>query len=317
MSEMKQADPVEASADPFFYGWRYVWNKDENGDMQYVQQPLTAEDVLHPEEDDFIMNHIGHDTDVDYLRDVLARISAARKKTRVLREVRIDWGVPGVKVHGPDVVFFTNVQAYETRSLGTYRPKDVEAAPLLVIEVTSPSTRSGDLNAKVSHYYKAGVPFYAIVDYLPETDMAHAVVLGYRASAEGYVCLPLDERGRLWIEPLGFWLAWEHGRTVCYDEKGDRILTDPELDIRLKEVETRSEELSNLAEEAILARQDAERREADAGKLASEEARKRSDAERIAADEVRKRIDAESRATDLTALVAQLQAQLRQGGGSA
>lgn len=365
MSEMKQADPVEASVDPFFYGWRFVWKKDENGDMHQVQQPLTAEDVLHPEEDDFIMNHTGHDSDVDYLRDVLARISAASEKTRVLREVRIEWGVPGVKAHGPDVVFFTNVQEHEKRSLGTYRPKDVEASPLVVIEVTSPSTRSGDLNNKVSHYYQVGIPFYAIVDYLPETDLAHAVVLGYRASSQGYLRLPLDDQGRLWIEPLRFWLAWEQGRTVCYDEKNERILTDAELNTRLREVETRSEELSDLAEEAILARQEAERetanearqrsdaerreadearkraaaekreaaakkreadearrravaekREAEAKKREADEARKRTEAENLAVDEARKRADAESRSADLAALVAQLQAQLRQAGGS-
>ena len=148
MSEVIQTVPMVASADPFFYGWRFVWQRDENGTLQQVQQPLTAEDVLHPEEDDFIMNHTRHGIDVDYLRDVLGRISATREKTRVLREVRIDWGIPGVKVHGPDIVFFTNVRERETQSLGTYKPKDVGASPLLVIEVTSPSTRSGDLNAR-------------------------------------------------------------------------------------------------------------------------------------------------------------------------
>lgn len=351
MSEVTRVVSPEATADPFFYGWRYIWQTDKNGDMHHVQQPLTAEDVLHPEEDDFIMNHIAHDADVLYLRDVLGRISATREKTRVLREVRIDWGVPGVKAHGPDVVFFTNVREVEKRSLGTYKPKDVDASPALVIEVTSPSTRTGDLNAKVSHYYEAGVPFYAIVDYLPETGLAHAVILGYRTTAGGYVRLPLDERGRLWVEPVGIWLAWEHGRTVCYDAKGERFLTDAELDVRLREVETRSEELSGLAEEAILARQeaerariqelryraDAERREADemqkrldaekreahemqkrfdAEKREAEAVRKRADAEQAVADEARKRAEAETRAADLAALVAQLQAQLRQAGGA-
>ena len=330
MSERIQTASTETTADPFFYGWRYVWETDENGDMRHVQRPLTAEDVLHPEEDDFIMNHIAHDTDVVYLRDVLARISAIREKTRVLREVRVDWGVPGVRAHGPDVVFFTNVREVERRSRGTYKPKDFDASPLLVIEVTSPSTRAGDLDAKVNHYYKAGIPYYAIVDYLPETGLNHAVVLGYRATADGYVRLPLDERGRLWLEPIGLWLTWEHGFAVCYDNAGERILTDAELDVRLREVETRSEELSDLAEEAILARKDSERREADAAKLAAAEARKRADAESRAADEARKRADAESRAADearkradaesrsadLAALVAQLQAQLRQSGGA-
>ena len=58
------------------------------------------------------------------------------------------------------------------------------------------------------------------------------------------------------------------------------------------------------------------RKRADAEKLAVDEARKRADAEKLASEETRKRADAESRSADLTALVAQLQAQLRQAGGS-
>ena len=61
MSEVIQTVPMVASADPFFYGWRFVWQKDEAGTMHQVQQPLTAEDVLHPEEDDFIMPDMVHD----------------------------------------------------------------------------------------------------------------------------------------------------------------------------------------------------------------------------------------------------------------
>ena len=68
-------------------------------------------------------------------------------------------------------------------------------------------------------------------------------------------------------------------------------------------------EAEKLAADEARKRAEAENREADSARLAADEARKRSNAERTAAD-------AESRAADLTALVAQLQAQLRQVGGS-
>ena len=105
---------------------------------------------------------------------------------------------------------------------GTFTVVDHGARPLLVVEVTSPSTRDNDLDDKVVEYHRAGVPFYGIVDRRVGRQGLEGRLLGYRANHEAYVRLPLDERGRLRLEPVGLWLAFEDGRAVCYDEQGKR-----------------------------------------------------------------------------------------------
>ena len=45
-----------------------------------------------------------------------------------------------------------------------FGPKNLRAAPLLAVEVLSPSTRLYDLNTKRSAYEKMGVPSYWIID---------------------------------------------------------------------------------------------------------------------------------------------------------
>ena len=47
---------------------------------------------------------------------------------------------------------------------GDFSPKNLPRAPLLAVEVLSPSTRLYDLNTKKSAYEKMGVPSYWVVD---------------------------------------------------------------------------------------------------------------------------------------------------------
>ena len=56
--------------DPFRYGWRFVRVTRPDGVEELDQVPLTLEDVLHPEEGDFIVQSNPHDIDRAYLRAV-------------------------------------------------------------------------------------------------------------------------------------------------------------------------------------------------------------------------------------------------------
>lgn len=317
-TEPKPAPAKPAEADPYFYGWRYVWQTDDKGEQVQVRQPLTYEDVLHPREDDFIVQHSKHHADVAYLEHAFLWALNGRQDVRIHVDVRTDWGVEGVKAHGPDVTVFVGPQDREPQELyGTYKPKEVGTQPILVVEVTSPSTRSQNLHDKVAEYFQAGIPFYAIVDYLTEQQGSRAVVLGYRATPEGYLRLPLDEHGRLWLEPVGLWLGWD-GRVVCFDQQNTRIPTGIETKRRTEASESRSDELQQITEDAILARQESERQRLDAEKRADDEKRQREAAERErqqaekrAKDEERQRLDAEKRAADLATQMADLEAELR------
>lgn len=47
MSEVILIAPY-ATTDPFFYGWRLVWQKDEAGRLVEAQRPLTVEQCCLP-----------------------------------------------------------------------------------------------------------------------------------------------------------------------------------------------------------------------------------------------------------------------------
>src|SRR5262245_61994005 len=62
-----------APSDPYRYGWRYVRVKHPDGTETYDQVPLTLEDVLFPEEGDFIVHSDWHLFDITYLQAVFRR----------------------------------------------------------------------------------------------------------------------------------------------------------------------------------------------------------------------------------------------------
>jgi Uma2 family endonuclease len=265
MSAPTQAPVARAqeAADPFRFGWRYVWQKNDQGRTVLVQVPLKYEDVLHPQEEDFIVQNALHDRDCHYLKNALLIALDGREDVAVFQDVRVDWEVEGIEPHGPDLAVFVDVRKQEKQLVGTFRVKEEGARPILVIEVTSPTTRSYDLNDKVMEYHKAGVPFYAIVDYRPELDYREVDILGYRWTPEGFLRVPLDSRGRLWLEPVRLWLAGGGPHAVCFDQQGQQIPEVNEIARGLKKADARVEELQALTEEAIIARREAEKNAAD------------------------------------------------------
>jgi Uma2 family endonuclease len=211
------AEPV----DPYRYGWRYVRRVDDDGNETYEQAPLTLLDVLHPEEDDFIVQNAAHARRCRYLADVLSTQVASEPSMVVLHDVRVDWGVPNIRPHGPDIVVMTGVRTW--RDWSTFRVTEEGAEPALVIEVTSPSTAPLDRDTKLNQYEQARVPVYVLVDTVAGSDEAPPRLVGYQLVAGRYQPLAPDERGRLWLAVARVWLAVEDGEIVCYDEMGNRL----------------------------------------------------------------------------------------------
>jgi Uma2 family endonuclease len=214
-------DPV----DPFRYGWRYVPGTSEDGTAEEVKMPLTLEDILHPEEEDFRVHTIGHNEDCAYLREALES-RFPKEKVVVMSGCRVDWGVLGIRPHGPDVA----VIAFETipdgvEILGTIRLQDWPGMPLLVIEVTSPSTRSTDLEKKVDHYFRAGIKQYVIVDVGNKEGARSLRLINYKPGEDQYEDAGLDDHGRVFLEAANVWLGVQDNHTICIDaETGEPIL---------------------------------------------------------------------------------------------
>jgi colicin import membrane protein len=303
-------DPRNGSAvdtqvqDPFRYGWREVRRVLPDGREEWEQVPLTEEDVLHPQEEDFIVQSPAHDRDCHYLKDVLLARLADHPRVAVLHDVRIDWEVEGIKPHGPDLVVFEGVSEEWDLEDGTFYVKKLGARPLLVIEVTSPNTYKNDLEIKVEHYDKAGVPFYLIVDARLTPQGRQVGVLAYRSSPQGYVRVPADERGRLWVEPARIWVAGEGGRAVCYDEQDRRIREHAEVVRAAQGAEDRAASEARGARTARLQLLEAEQARALA-EAEAEVQKARADAERAVAE-------AEARARQrVEGQLQQIQAELR------
>ena len=85
-------------------------------------------------------------------------------------------------------------------------------------------TAAFGLVEKVEHYHRVGVPLYVIVD--EEREAGPLRLLGYQYKPQGYALMPLDERGRLHLEPFGLYLAVIGERVAIFDAATEKELGD-------------------------------------------------------------------------------------------
>jgi hypothetical protein len=232
---MKAAARATApDADPWRLGVRYRRVVGPDGEEHVEELPLRPEDLLYPEEGDQPVYTRGHSRDCTYLEVVFDDRCESRPGMLTLREHVVDFGVPGLKPLGPDVIVLDGVRDWDN-SRGTFRVVGMLAKTLLVVEVTSPDTRDNDLELKPALYHRCKVPLYVIVDRQAGESGKEVCVLGFRRTRTRYAPLAPDEHGRVWLEPVGLWLGVEGDRAVCYDERGERI-APPNERVRVAEV---------------------------------------------------------------------------------
>ncbi len=281
--------PTPPDADPFRYGWRYVTRKRPDGSKEHVEVPLTLEDVLHPQEGDVIPENTQQERDRRYLHDVLERHYANDPHVLTLADCLVDWGVPGMQAHSPDITVLEGVRTKEGR-WGTYRIAQDGGHPLLAIEIVSPSTRSNDVDIKPEHYHRAGVRLYVLVDQRREDGPRQ--LIAYEHRADGYVEMPFDADGRLTLARVGIRLGLRGERVVCWDAASDQELGDYVGVCRLLEQEIAARaEAERQARETPAARREAERREkesADARREAEREAKEARDRVRELEEQLRR-----------------------------
>lgn len=210
--------PSAIQADPFRFGWRYVQPPDGNG-AEMVQVPLTPDDVLHPLKGDEIPENTLHSNDRAYLFSVLRMRLADRAGCLVLSDCLVNWGIRGLREHSPDIAVFDNVADTE-RNRSVLAVAQEGARPVLVIEIVSvhddtPRMRDNDVAIKVRHYYRAGVPLYVIVDQ--EEEGGPRRLVAYRRGRRQFATLPLDNQGRVPLEPVGLLLGLRNDRAICFD----------------------------------------------------------------------------------------------------
>jgi len=219
--------PLDAPAlpppgDPFYYGWRYVSRAHPDGESEYERVPLTFEDVLHPEEGDHVVEGDLHGLICAYLASVGRRMLKGDPTALVLSNTGVYWPPPYGLHHAPDVAVILGVK--QQRELWTsFSVVKEGVAPRLLMEVVSPHCRKADVVDKFKHYHERQVPIYVIVDREGWDGPVH--LLGYQYTPKKYLPMPTDEDGRLWLEPMGVWLAPKGNRVACFrGDTGEELL---------------------------------------------------------------------------------------------
>jgi colicin import membrane protein len=243
--------------DPFPYGWRYVSRRGPDGKEHAVRIALTPEDVLHPQENDEVPQNTLHARDVRYLGSVLECRLSDQPDALVLNDCLIDWGIEGLGNHSPDLSVFTGV-----RNPKRFRPRlsvaKEGARSLLVIEIVSPDDpklRNNDAVIKVQEYHRAGVPLYVLIDQ--EKSDGPRQIIGYRRTVRRYVSLPLDDQGRLLIEPVQVLLGLRDNEAVCWNAATGKEFQDYAAVDRAREAETEGRRAEAQARRAAEAARDA------------------------------------------------------------
>ena len=272
---------------PFRYGWRLVPRPTPDNPHHLEQVPLTLEDVLHPEVGDFIVHSDRHAIDRMYLTAVLRTRLEESGAAIVLSDVRIAWDVPDLRPHGPDVMVIPGI--VERQDWSTFDVA-VEGARPAMIEITSPETRENDLEIKVDHYARAGVPQYVIVDNQSRRGARRLRLLDYRLADGVYRLHPPDAAERVHLVIADLWLRIEGDHVVCYDEHGAAFGDYATVVRRAKEAERQTRR------EAERARREAAAREAEARLRTAAEEQARREAERAQQEAAAREAEARLRA---------------------
>lgn len=190
-----------------------------NGDMV----PLTEDDLLHPQEGDFVLSNDYHDSDRAYVKGVLRNRSAGRPRIRVISDHGIDFQQGDVQVLSPDITVLDGEPLEWDRSRAVFPVADMQSRIVLAMELTSKWTRRTDLVRKPPLYFRGGVPLYIISDLAYGGSKKPKGLLVFQAGSDGYEPLPLDVNGRFWLKAIQVWIGVENQRLACFDAQGNRI----------------------------------------------------------------------------------------------
>jgi Uma2 family endonuclease len=218
------AAPVGSDASP--HGWREVPVRYPDGTLGYREEPLAPDAFLDPQEGDHLIQGTEHDFCVHDLA-VRLRHHFRNDPTRaVYSEVKINWGIAGLKEPAPDIAVIPDIRDRD-RPRNSFRVPSEGTRPSLIIEVVSPY-QDGDETEKVEIYRRAGIAEYLIVKTFEPVGVVGYSIQGYRLIGGGYRPLRPDARGLLRSRTTGldFGTAPGHRGVVIIDVASGEPLLD-------------------------------------------------------------------------------------------
>lgn len=229
------------------------------GEIEIVQIPLTAEEVLHPEEDYIMPDPLFQDLISAAISEML-RSHCTDPHTLIPRNLLIKWDDPALRKHAPDVCVIPNVRNPHTNWTTFYVAQE-GTRPSLIIEVVSASSKEHDRVTKVEHYARAKVQEYVYIDYWTRKGQMVWEIAGFRLHGDHYLPMLPDEDGAIYCETVGVRMGVEDGRVWMENyETGERLLTNAEAQAarRTAEAQVEAEAAARQAAEARIAELEAQ-----------------------------------------------------------
>ena len=199
---------------------------------------------------------------------------------------------------GPDLLVVVGVDGTKRRKHWVVWDED-DRFPDLIVEITSPSTKSKDTDENLELFAQV----FRTREYFWYDEEA-GEWMGYRLQGESYVPIEVNARGWRWSEVLGAWLGvselpyrgWRYRWLRLYDGAGRLVPTGEELAAaereRAEAERQRAEQAERRIEQERLLREQ-EHQRAERAERRAERERQRADAERQRAEQERQWAEAE------------------------
>ncbi|MCP4655509.1 MAG: hypothetical protein GY856_08835 [bacterium] len=259
----------DAETDPYYYGWREQWEQTPDGGEKLHRTPLTYDDLLDPQEGDFIAEDTIHRRVVEDVANILERRYHAEPTVAVWSNLKILFEIPGLTSGpGPDICVVAGVRdrGRQRRSFA-YGKEPGELR--LVIEVVSKSSVRKDYRDLLKIYAPLGVEEYLAIHPLGFYVDGPFRLQGWRLDPHGGQLEPIapNSQGRIPSQTTGVVFgrgAGGWGVGLWDAATGERLRTSEEaraleLEARLK-AEERAEQEAAARLKAEEDKQQAERR---------------------------------------------------------
>lgn len=269
--EIEQAEGVpgvdDAEDDPYVYGWREHRELTADGEDRIRRTPLTYQDLLDPQEGDFIAEDTVHRKVTEGLADILERRYSAEPTVAVWRNLKIVFHVEGLTSGpAPDLCVVTGVEDRDRRRR-SFRYGQEPGKVSLVIEVVSKSSVKKDYRDLLKIYAPLGVEEYVAIRPLGHYPDGPFALTAWRLDRETRRLRPIatDPQGRIHSQTTGLLLGTgkDGWRLAVWDaESGERLRRSDEeaawQEERAERAQERAERAEQRAEQEAATRRAAE-----------------------------------------------------------
>ncbi len=258
----RQPQAPPGTRDPFRLGFRERRVTTPGGRRVFAQIPLTAEDLVYPQEGDHVTQGMPHFSFLHPQADAMRRYLEKRPGIVVTSDVTLVLRHDG-KNCGPDVAVIEG--DFDPDAIpGAIHLREVGGRLAFALEAVSTSEREiedKDLKKNLVRYAREGVEEYFTL--YPVLGRRVRGLVGRRFVRGAWVEIPLDAERRVYSQKLDLFFqidAASEELVVIDARTGERLLISDEEEARADEAEARADEAEARAEQEAAARRQAEAR---------------------------------------------------------